>query len=107
MINNLSILIPTYNNVCFELVKTLQAQAALLSKSKVCSSSTESFSPSDFKYEILVADDGSTDKTTVENNRTINTLPNCRYIERERNVGRAVIRNFLGKRSKIRMVIIY
>ena len=38
MINSLSILIPTYNNVCFELVKTLQAQAALLS---------------DFEYEIL------------------------------------------------------
>ena len=81
MINTLSILIPTYNNVCIELVRSLQAQASLLS------------SPSDFKYEILVADDGSTDKTTIEGNRIINTLPHCRYIEREKNVGRAVIRN--------------
>lgn len=54
MINSLSILIPTYNNVCFELVKTLQAQAALLS---------------DFEYEILVADDGSTDLSTITGNR--------------------------------------
>ena len=31
MINNLSILIPTYNNVCPELVRDLQAQALILS----------------------------------------------------------------------------
>ena len=87
MINTLSILIPTYNNVCIELVRSLQAQASLLS------------SPSDFKYEILVADDGSTDKTTIEGNRIINTLPHCRYIEREKNVGRAAIRNFLAQEA--------
>ena len=69
MINSLSILIPTYNNVCFELVKTLQAQAALLS---------------DFEYEILVADDGSTDLSTITANRKINEIENCRYIEREK-----------------------
>ena len=55
--NQLSILIPTYNKVCLELVKNLQAQASLLPY---------------FEYEILVADDGSTDKTTVENNCNIN-----------------------------------
>ena len=85
MIRNLSILIPTYNNVCLGLVKDLQAQAALLP---------------DFQYEILIADDGSTDKKTVEENRVINTLESCRYIEREKNEGRAVIRNFLAKESK-------
>lgn len=89
MINTLSILIPTYNNVCFELVRSLQAQASLLS-----------VSASDFKYEIIVADDGSTDKTTIEGNRIINTLPHCRYIEREKNVGRAAIRNFLAKEAQ-------
>ena len=95
MINTLSILIPTYNNVCLELVKSLQAQAALLS------SSTEPLSSSSvFEYEILVADDGSTDKGTVEENRIINTLPHCRYIEREKNVGRASIRNFLAQEAK-------
>lgn len=56
-------------------------------------------SPSDFKYEILVADDGSTDKATIEGNRIINTLPHCRYIEREKNVGRAAIRNFLAQEA--------
>lgn len=50
MINSLSILIPTYNNVCLELVRDLQAQASILS------------SENDFEYEIIVADDGSTDK---------------------------------------------
>ena len=46
MINSLSILIPTYNNVCLELVRDLQAQASILS------------STNDLEYEILVADDG-------------------------------------------------
>jgi len=83
--NQLSILIPTYNNVCIELVKDLQAQASLLPN---------------LEYEILVADDGSTDKTTIENNYSINGLTHCRYIERDKNVGRAVIRNFLAKEAK-------
>lgn len=43
MINSLSILIPTYNNVCLELVRDLQAQASILS------------SENDFEYEIIVA----------------------------------------------------
>ena len=95
MINTLSILIPTYNNVCIELVRSLQAQASLLSSPSELSSES-----SDFKYEILVADDGSTDKATIEDNRIINTLPHCRYIEREKNVGRAVIRNFLAMEAQ-------
>ena len=95
MINKLSILIPTYNNVCFELVKNLQAQVALLS------SSAESLPSSfHFEYEILVADDGSTDQTTIEDNRIINKLPLCHYIERKKNVGRAAIRNFLAKEAQ-------
>lgn len=88
MINNLSILIPTYNNVCLELVRDLQAQALILS------------SENDFEYEILVADDGSTDKNTIEKNRKINELNNCRYIDRKENVGRSAIRNFLAKEAK-------
>lgn len=88
MINSLSILIPTYNNVCLELVRDLQAQASILS------------STNDLEYEILVADDGSTDKNTIEKNREINELNNCRYIERKENIGRAAIRNFLAKEAK-------
>ena len=85
MINALSILIPTYNNVCVELVKSLQAQAIALPK---------------FKYEILVADDGSTLFSTIKENRIINQFTNCQYIERGKNVGRAVIRNFLAQQAK-------
>lgn len=84
MIRALSILIPTYNNVCLELVKSLQAQASALP---------------DLEYEILVADDGSTDLSTVKENRAIRALPYCRYIERENNVGRAAIRNFLAQQA--------
>lgn len=69
MINTLSILIPTYNHVCTELVESLQAQASSLPN---------------LEYEILVADDGSTDEYTIEENRIINQLENCRYIEREK-----------------------
>lgn len=81
----LSILIPTYNNVCLELVKSLQAQAALLPH---------------LEYEILVADDGSTDLSTIQENRRINDWESCRYIEREQNVGRAAIRNFLAQQAR-------
>jgi len=84
MIHALSILIPTYNNVCLELVSALQAQASALPN---------------FEYEILVADDGSTDLSTVKQNRAIRTLPYCQYIEREKNVGRAAIRNFLAQKA--------
>lgn len=85
MINSLSILIPTYNQTCLELVKSLQAQAASLA---------------DLKYEIIVADDGSTNHSNLEENRGINELENCRYIEREKNVGRAAIRNFLAQQAQ-------
>lgn len=85
MINTLSILIPTYNHICTELVESLQAQASSLPN---------------LEYEILVADDGSTDTSTTEGNRKINQLDNCRYIEREKNVGRAAIRNFLAQQAK-------
>ncbi len=84
MTQDLSILIPTYNNACLELVKSLQAQASAMHG---------------LHYEIIVADDGSTDTESVKANRDINTIPHCRYIEREKNTGRAVIRNFLAQQS--------
>lgn len=84
MINTISILIPTYNHVCLELVEKLQAQAASLA---------------DFEYEILVADDGSTDFSTIMENREIRNIPYCQFIEVEKNKGRAAIRNFLAKRA--------
>ena len=77
---DISILIPTYNHTCVELVHTLQQQASQLPIS----------------YEIIVADDGSTLPHTIEANRAINNYTNSRYIERPENAGRAAIRNYLA-----------
>ncbi|MCD8202026.1 MAG: glycosyltransferase, partial [Prevotella sp.] len=89
MINTLSILIPCYNGLCAELVRTLQQQAELIATNN-----------NNFKYEIIVGDDGSTDKSIIEKNNEINNISNCRYIIRGFNSGRAAIRNFLAKTSK-------
>lgn len=77
---DISILIPTYNHVCTELVRTLQQQASQLPIS----------------YEIIVADDGSSLVSTIQANRAINDYTNSRYIERPTNEGRAAIRNYLA-----------
>ena len=85
MKHSLSILIPTFNNVCVELVNSLQAQAVVLPG---------------LNYEILVADDGSTQPDTVAANQAINRIEGCRYIVRKENVGRASIRNFLAREAQ-------
>lgn len=88
MIHELSVLIPCYNSRCRGLVKTL---SVLLKKEEYKGM---------FHYEVLVADDGSTDKSCVEYNKAIDSLNNCQYIIREKNVGRAAIRNFLAQEAK-------
>ncbi len=90
MIEELSILLPSYNNRCVELVEALQRQASLV--------------PS-LRYEILVADDGSTCQETVEQNRAIDRLPHCRLLLRGENTGRARIRNFLVRQSRYRYLL--
>ncbi len=80
----LSVLIPTYNDDCTHLVSTLQQQAEKLGTA----------------YEIIVADDGSSDQETVRRNRSINDVPHCRLIERHENAGRAAIRNFLAQQAR-------
>ena len=87
MIKSLSILMPSYNNNCYPFVAELQHQAELVKSTG-------------FSYEILVADDGSTDLSHVAENSRINQLAGCRYIRREKNVGRAAIRNFLAREAK-------
>ena len=81
--NELSILIPTYNCVCVELVRQLHRQAMAIG----------------IKFQIIVADDGSTDTSSIETNRAIARLPHCLFIERTENSGRAAIRNFLARKA--------
>lgn len=80
-IRNISILIPCYNNPCYDQIVELKEQADAIHG---------------FNYEIIVADDGSTDTEIVHGNSYINQLEHCRYIDRNVNVGRAAIRNFLA-----------
>ena len=81
----LSILIPTKNYVCVRLVKELVKQATAIQH---------------LIFEIIVADDGSDKKETIEENKEINQLLHCKYIIREVNVGRSAIRNFLALQAQ-------
>lgn len=81
---DISILIPTYNDRCNTLVEALQRQASTLGIS----------------YEIIVADDGSTDADVLSANRSVNQLPCCRMVECPENRGRAAIRNFLAQQAR-------
>ena len=81
----LSILIPTYNSACAELVAELERQAT----------------KSGIDFEIVVAEDGSTNAETIAANAAIcQKSPNYRHIVRKVNVGRAAIRNFLAVKAR-------
>ena len=86
---DLSILLPSYNNVCVSLVQVLQRQADAL-RGKL---------DKPFSYEIIVADDCSTDAACIDANRVIGDMLHCRYLRMEQNVGRAQIRNVLISES--------
>lgn len=85
----LSILIPVYNTVCVDFVRQLQKQAE-----ETC-----------VDYEIIVADDASTDEWCVEQNRQISQIPHCAYIIKEENTGSAATRNFLARQSHHRWLL--
>lgn len=87
---DLSILLPSYNNVCVSLVQALQRQADAL-RGKL---------DKPFCYEIIVADDCSTDAACIDANRVIGDMLHCRYLRMEQNVGRAQIRNVLISESR-------
>jgi len=84
MKRTLSILIPTYNDKCLNLVKELKGQADKING---------------LEYEIIVADDGSTDPDVIKDNSQIALLGCCKFIRNIQNLGRAKIRNFLASMS--------
>lgn len=82
---SLSILIPVYNWDCTQLIKDLHFQGLVLG----------------IPYEIIVADDCSTDKEILDRNRIIaESHENCRFIGLKHNIGRASIRNLMADESR-------
>lgn len=86
MITSISILIPTYNYACVELVKALHKQAMAIEELTF--------------WEIFVVDDGSTDIHSIKQNMEISNIRHCRYRPRANNKGRAATRNELVRDSK-------
>ncbi len=80
----LSILVPTYNDRCKQLVGELRQQAEAVH----------------LTYEIMVADDGSTDTEVIRENKEICQWEHCRYLQQPKNIGRAAIRNFLAQQAQ-------
>ena len=85
MINELSILIPTFNDDCLQQVEELQRAAMQIDG---------------LRFEILVSDDASTDPEVVKSNTKIDTLEHCRLLRHDTNLGRAANRNFLVREAQ-------
>ncbi len=85
----ISIIIPTYNYVCVDLVTELHKQL------EACG----------VTFEIWVADDCSPFRETVEANRVLNRLSHTTFIEERENYGRAVVRNRLIARCRYDYVL--
>lgn len=84
IMSGLSLLIPTFNDECLTLVSQLDSQCRAAG----------------IPYEIIVADDGSTEKSVIDVNKGIDKLDNCHYIISNVNRGRAAIRNDLGRKAQ-------
>ncbi|MBR1514898.1 MAG: glycosyltransferase family 2 protein [Bacteroidales bacterium] len=85
MINQLSILIPTYNEDCTSQVTELQH----------CANSINGL-----QYEIIVSDDASTNQEIAQKNAQIESMYHCRLLRQPSNIGRAANRNFLVKQAR-------
>ena len=90
MKQELSILIPVYNGDCRSQVEALSRLAEAIDG---------------LDYEIIVADDGSTDRSCAEQCREVERWPHCRFIDRLVNSGRAAIRNFLAREARYRWLL--
>ncbi|MDD7318459.1 MAG: glycosyltransferase [Prevotella sp.] len=84
MKREISVLISVFNCRCRDLVESLHRQLRVMA----------------VEYEILVADDGSTDDETISENRSISSLENVKLIERGFNSGRSKIKNFLAREAR-------
>ena len=87
----ISILIPTYNYDCRTLVHALSEQGRQLSKELAAEA---------FAFEIVVADDASTDPETERCNASMAQWTGVRYLRCKENMGRARIRNFLFSQAR-------
>ena len=83
-IRALSVLIPTFNDLCVKLVDDLRHQAEAAG----------------IVHEILVGDDGSTDAAIVAQNKEIAQWQHCQYLIQPKNMGRAAIRNILAREAQ-------
>ncbi len=87
----ISILIPAYNYVARPLAEELSRQAEALAE--------ETGVPA-VSFEIIVADDASTDHACRRANGAIGALPHCSFIGLTENIGRSRIRNLLAERAQ-------
>lgn len=85
MKRELSILIPVYNAVCMPLVERMHRLAEAVEG---------------LRFEVIAAEDGSTDRAAIAANQQRKSLPGYRHIVREANAGRAAIRNFLATEAQ-------
>lgn len=92
----ISILIPTFNFNCLRLVTDLQQQCEEL----------QAQYGHDFDYEIIVADDASTQSDLVEQCELIELLPGCQYVRMQENVGRALLCNWLFQQAQLEYLLL-
>ena len=85
MINELSILIPVYNDSAVALVSVLHSQAEAIDG---------------LEYEILAIDDGSTNEAVIAENRAIDGLSHCCYVIDRHHDCRAAMRNNMTSKGK-------
>ena len=84
----LSILIPTFEYDCSNLVTALHQQCETMAMSER------------LDYEIIVADDGSHHPVWKTVQQTMQSLSHCTFARQEQNVGRSRIRNLLVQIAK-------